>query len=72
MLTTFLPARETIGQSSIKPLLGKKTRDSPDITLILDLDETLIHSSLLPISEHDLQLPVDDVNSTPVSSFSSL
>ena len=40
-------------------LLPPKKAGSPDITLVLDLDETLVHCSIEPIAKPDLNFSVD-------------
>jgi TFIIF-interacting CTD phosphatase-like protein len=38
--------------------LRMKTRSSPKNTLVLDLDETLVHSSMIPIPNSNFWIPV--------------
>ncbi len=40
-------------------LLPKQTRSSPNITLVLDLDETLVHCSTIDMPEKDLEFTVE-------------
>lgn len=48
------------GSQEIEYLLGPQRRDDlGKKTLVLDLDETLVHSSFKPIENPDIVLPVD-------------
>ena len=51
-----LPPRPPMLNRSI--CLPKKTRGTHPISLVLDLDETLLHSSIVPLSTYDIIFPV--------------
>jgi len=51
-----LPPRQA---SLARPIcLPKKTRGTHPVSLVLDLDETLLHSSIVPIPTYDIVFPV--------------
>ena len=55
-----LPPYEDVVKNRIVPiLLPKRTRRSHPVTLVLDLDETLVHCSIEPIDDADLQFEVN-------------
>lgn len=56
VLSSFLPDYVTVAQFCPPPVLPKKAKKSSKLTLVLDLDETLIHSSLTQMNEDDKQI----------------
>eukprot|EP00004_Rigifila_ramosa_P015057 TRINITY_DN3476_c0_g1_i1.p2 TRINITY_DN3476_c0_g1~~TRINITY_DN3476_c0_g1_i1.p2 ORF type:complete len:406 (-),score=83.09 TRINITY_DN3476_c0_g1_i1:201-1325(-) len=54
---SYLPPLETLARPQVPPLPAK-TRKDRKITLVLDLDETLVHCSTTPLQPHDLRFPV--------------
>lgn len=53
IIAKSLPPYSEIASTIPQSLLGRKTRSSPENTLILDLDETLVYSSCNPIEHYD-------------------
>lgn len=51
-----MPDYQLVSSFCPPPILNKKTRNTPELTLVLDLDETLVHSSLVKNSENDTKI----------------
>ena len=57
--SAFTPTNRSNKLNSQKLLLPPKPHDLTKKTLILDLDETLVHSSFTPFEKNDIVLDVD-------------
>jgi CTD small phosphatase-like protein 2 len=54
----LLPPYPTVRPRITRTVLPAKHASSPDISLVLDLDETLVHCSVEPIPDPDVTFPV--------------
>lgn len=54
-----LPAYELVAPLRPPVALPPKDKDAPPISLVLDLDETLVHCTVEPVEDADLVFPVD-------------
>lgn len=59
MFIKCLPRYEDVVRSKRELVLPRKPRSAPHLSLVLDLDETLVHCSVDPIEDADLTFPVD-------------
>jgi hypothetical protein len=54
-----LPAYDMVAPLRPPVALPPKAKDAPPISLVLDLDETLVHCTVEPVEDADLVFPVD-------------
>lgn len=54
----LLPPYREVAPRIPRIVLPKKKNTAPDITLVLDLDETLVHCSIEPLQGADMTFPV--------------
>lgn len=67
VINSFLPEYQI--PTDTPHSIPKKTRDTPELTLVLDLDETLVHSSAVPINKDDIQVPINDSMGDSIVNF---
>jgi hypothetical protein len=58
VMVSFFPEYEHVAPYLPPPILPAKALDAPKMTLVLDMDETLIHSSSDPRAPHDCELTI--------------
>jgi CTD small phosphatase-like protein 2 len=58
MFIATLPPRNILPPLPDAPALPKKSKRSHKVTLVLDLDETLVHCTLHPTERHDVTFAV--------------
>ena len=56
VLASFLPEYQILTPYRSPPALAKKTRHTPELTVVLDLDETLVHSSITRVADSDHEI----------------
>jgi CTD small phosphatase-like protein 2 len=55
----LLPPYEAVVPRARRTVLPRMSRTSPRISLVLDLDETLVHCSVEPVPDADMTFPVE-------------
>ncbi|XP_014809600.1 PREDICTED: carboxy-terminal domain RNA polymerase II polypeptide A small phosphatase 1 [Calidris pugnax] len=57
---SLFAARQKPPQAAVKPLLPEiKPQDASKLCVVIDLDETLVHSSFKPVNNADFIIPVE-------------
>eukprot|EP00830_Metopus_es_P012486 TRINITY_DN2775_c0_g1_i1.p1 TRINITY_DN2775_c0_g1~~TRINITY_DN2775_c0_g1_i1.p1 ORF type:complete len:280 (-),score=42.18 TRINITY_DN2775_c0_g1_i1:50-889(-) len=62
IIAESLPEYKSIAEKFPRYKLAKKTRSSPELTLILDLDETLVFASPKPVPGYDCDITIKKRN----------